>query len=249
MFTSLSRFVNNAAGLEKTLRIAQSLLLINVSLSLAATGKSSWSLALSHIAVSRRFFRLLRWVDCWANAEATFNDQKSNTLHRVVATAKWSLLGIYFFLEMFAITNVLGATTYSWGRPLEIEANKFWVYGLGASIILSLVDLATLPSAPVPNKETVQALNEKGDKNKTTVPEKKEISASPGTNSQNLMKQLVIDTCDLATPGTLIGWIQIDRAYVGAAMFVSSLLAATDIWRNVQAASVPQRALATKGKK
>jgi hypothetical protein len=147
----------------------------------------------------------------------------------------------------------LGVTTYPWARSLEIEANKFWVYGLGASILLSLVDLFTLPGSTVATKDKAEQYDEKAGKNKTTSKSKSNaktntsVPASPG--SQKILKQLTIDICDLSVPGTLVGWISLDKAYVGAAMFISSVLAATDIWRSVQTASAPQQASVSKAKK
>ena len=40
-------------------------------------------------------------------------------LGTIIETAKYSFLGLYFFVEMFTITNAMGITNYSWGAAVS----------------------------------------------------------------------------------------------------------------------------------
>lgn len=56
------------------------------------------------IDVGRRYFRLLKWQPCWSNAITTLGSDKA-PLYKTLDVAKWSMLGMYFFLEMFTIVS------------------------------------------------------------------------------------------------------------------------------------------------
>jgi hypothetical protein len=50
----------------------------------------------------------------------------------------------------------------------------------------------------------------------------------------NIMKKIIIDSCDLFIPGSTTTWMVVSSASVGVLSVVSTVLAATDIWTRVQ---------------
>ena len=116
----------------------------------------------------------------------------------------------------------MGVHESDWATPLFLEANKFWFYGICLSLLLGVVQLWGLGASPAKQSE------EKEDAEKVKR-ERKEWEATRGT----IVRKLVIDGCDLLTPGVTTGWIVFSSANVGMAMVVSTLLASIEIWERV----------------
>lgn len=207
----------------------------------------------------RRYFRLLKWYPCFnsaINAYVSAHDAIGAALEML----KYLFLSAYFFLEATTIvcwrtstsvrlqcllygvqneqTNVMGITTYTWGPEIQQQANRCWVYGLVASIMLSLYILS-LQRRGITREKTRKA--SKADVNGK---EKPKLNDNPSATvvkdesntaqTAQLYEQLIIDACDLLTPGTALGWIKADLAIVGAAMTLSSFLGAQQIWRKLK---------------
>lgn len=193
----------------------------------------------------RRYFRLFKWHSCWNNAYASFSQKDQGAIQTLLEVAKWSLLGFYFFLEMWTIvscnltspprgpadgclsqTNAMGVTDFAWGAPLQFEANRCWFYGLVSSILLSVVSLLFAASSTgAPTKAEKQGKAAKNGK-AAVVPSRAAIVA-----------QLMIDSCDIFTPGVAIGVIFAGPLIVGTASVLSSSIAGRQIWNRVQQAS------------
>lgn len=45
-----------------------------------------------------------------------------------------------------------------------------------------------------------------------------------------LVKNLIVDACDIVIPGSVLGWIPASSTQVGIVMIVSTLAASGDIW-------------------
>lgn len=130
----------------------------------------------------------------------------------------------------------MGVTNISLGHQLQTEANKFWFYGLCSSIALSLVQLFASFLVSEPKVNSTAEENEKpGSKAKRNGKRDVPTQKASKPSSAKLLKQLAIDTSDLALPGSALGWIPADKLAIGVAMFISSSLAIGDIWNNVQA--------------
>lgn len=114
-----------SAGVEKTLRLAQSVAQVVAGLSYLPEEAAPWLKARSQFALgelcneswhdlywialsARRYLRLTKWIDCWQVMHTQFYAQSHSSIRTTLAVAKWSFLGIYFFLEMLTIvsTNV-----------------------------------------------------------------------------------------------------------------------------------------------
>ncbi|KAF2426164.1 hypothetical protein EJ08DRAFT_736495 [Tothia fuscella] len=258
MLQELSNFGNNAAALEKTLRLGQSLSQIAGGVAVSSKDAVTCNIARSQFALSRqdhiklcqtgkadqtgrRFFRLHKWIDCWSSAHTHFYSENSSSVEKMLETFKWSFHGMYFFLEMLTISNVMGLTATSWGPKVTIESNKFWFYGLVTSIILSLYHLwlsSSLFDIPEKSSTTEEVEIKTGvKKSKMDIVDEKSaarpVARRPPTNTSQIWKQLIIDGCDLFIPGSVVGWIPADAVTVGVAMAVSSFLAGRDIWIKV----------------
>jgi len=106
---------------------------------------------------------------------------------------------------------MMDVTQYPWAPALQLEASKYWFYALAISIVLLLYDLG------------VVALGRRA----------KGIVQNVETSS-SLLKQLIMDGCDLLIPGSALGWLPASPLVVGIAMAVSSFLAIQRIWQDLE---------------
>ncbi|GAB7340235.1 hypothetical protein MBLNU457_6700t1 [Dothideomycetes sp. NU457] len=218
MSLKVAKFLNDAAALEKTLRFFHAVSQIFEVVSTTTTAAVAFTKAKNHIAVSRRFFRLHKWIDCWTVAQAQASTDQDD-IRKILSVAKWSLLGMYFFLEMTTITNVMGITAYDWADTAQLEALKFWFYAIAVSIVLTLYGIVFATSRR----------SKKGTSSNKRSKDKMRIR-QPG-----LYLDLVVDVLDLVIPGSAVGFIALDKVTVGIAMAVSSLIAGKRMWDRVQA--------------
>ncbi|WPH03777.1 Hypothetical protein R9X50_00666000 [Acrodontium crateriforme] len=259
MLAPLVKFTDDAAALEKTLRLVQSICTIAIGLAGSNEVVGSWLQARKQIALGRRYFRLLKWHTHWTAAYTSFHETQHRTLEQLLAVTEKTFLGLYFFLEMFTIvrittyipylfhpTNVMGVTTYDWGPQVQLQADRAWLYALIASIWLGLWRLfvagpvVSLKEVKVDAKQTQN--DEVIDEKKAALDEKKVLyeKAPPKAKVQTVDKakiyrQLVIDCCDVCIPGSSIGLIPVSPTVVGSAQFISTILAGQVIWNRVQA--------------
>lgn len=114
-----------------------------------------------------------------------------------------------------------------WYTPVLIEGNKFWFYAICISIARTvgvlLFGLGTQPETQTGHPQTDQ----KGG------PEEP-LPSQPVSSTTSLLKQIVVDGCDLTLPASFLGWISLGNLGVGGAMVVSTVLAWGDVWWRVQ---------------
>lgn len=112
-----------------------------------------------------------------------------------------------------------------WSTTVLIEGSKFWFYAICISIARSFWELLFGFSAEV----TTQNGKANSDK-------KQEKPNSPKrTPSAVLLERIVVDSCDLALPGSFLGWIGLGELGVGMAMVVSTILTSRETWARAQA--------------
>lgn len=58
----------------------------------------------------RRYFRLLKWHSCWNAAYAILNGDEEDAMAKLLAVCNYSVLGLYYFLEMPTIVSVQHAS-------------------------------------------------------------------------------------------------------------------------------------------
>ncbi|KAK7706752.1 hypothetical protein SLS57_009562 [Botryosphaeria dothidea] len=148
-----TRFMNDAAALEKTLRLLQGIAQLSVSIfATVETEEAAHLVDVSgtlrkHFALGRRYFRVFKWIDCaliaadaLRNNEALVDSEREGVL-ALLNIAKWSYLGMFLFTEAFTIVDALGVRKFSWAPMLFVESMRFWFYSISCSIILTCYDL------------------------------------------------------------------------------------------------------------
>ncbi|EAW06519.1 PEX11 domain protein [Aspergillus clavatus NRRL 1] len=216
-----SNFTHTQAGLEKTLRLIQSLAQVVIETSIGNATVKSWSIAKSQLALTRRFFRFFAFVDCFERVFALLGGAGDEGIPlRLIELGRWSCLGLYYVLEDCTLLHAMNVWRVSWGDSLLVEAYKFWFYGLALSILGACWGLLF----PGKVKQSAKGAWGKG--------KGKKVSSSAG--SSVLVRRVVVDGCDLLIPGASLGWMAVSDLVVGMAMVVSTLVAGRDVWMKAQ---------------
>ncbi|KAJ5907341.1 hypothetical protein N7495_000023 [Penicillium taxi] len=220
MASKLSRFFHNGAGLEKTLRLIQSMAQIAAVFSVSSTAVRLTTTKLQ-LALSRRFFRFFGFLDSFQRVSTLLSNGEMKSVAGCLDLAQWTFFGLYFVLEDLTILHAMGVYAVSWEESVMREANKFWLYALTVSIVGSLY--ALLFAAP---REA--QVDEKVDEKKSCKAKKAEstmISTKTG-----LVKKIVLDSCDILIPISLLKWHPIGDLEVGITMVISTVWTGLDIW-------------------
>lgn len=126
---------------------------------------------------------------------------------------------------MFTITNEMGITNNSWTPAVQREADKYWLYAIVASILVSLHQL--LFTTGLQKTQTKFTGDEKD-------PSAGAVSDRENTARLKTLAQLAIDCADVIIPTAGLGWMPLDDVYVGAAGTISTLIAGYELWIGVQ---------------
>jgi hypothetical protein len=161
---------------------------------------------------------------------------------KLLDTAKYTFLGLYFFMEMFTITDVMGLTRLESGPWVVIESNRFWFYALMCSMLSAVWE--GLFAGEKQQRLVAEKEKKKGRKESA---EKRVVSSGPKRGLP--YKQLVIDGCDLFIPGAVVGWMPFSPLTVGVAMAISTLLQLGDMWPRIQAQTAAAAAAAASVQK
>ncbi|KAF2141332.1 uncharacterized protein K452DRAFT_298718 [Aplosporella prunicola CBS 121167] len=150
-----TRFMNDAAALEKTLRLLQGLAQLAASVLAADHHLVLVAGALrKHFALGRRYFRYFKWLDCALAAADAMPGRGSESevggkegVETLLIAARASFLGMYLLLEACTILHVMGVHKSSWAPTFHVEGMRFWFYSLCCSIVLSVHELHTSSKA------------------------------------------------------------------------------------------------------
>lgn len=123
----------------------------------------------------------------------------------------------------------MGIWVTPWAQELFIECHKWWFFGIALSIIGSTVDIFFPVSEPTPTSSSSSS-SSAAKKSATGEKEKKQPQQSQIRDLTPLVKRLIVDSCDLVIPGSVLGWIPASGTQVGIVMIVSTLVASGDIW-------------------
>ncbi|KAF2090229.1 hypothetical protein K490DRAFT_63099 [Saccharata proteae CBS 121410] len=142
-----TKFVNDAAGLEKTLRGLQGM--TQLAASFFAGYEMIEYLAMSevirkHFALGRRYFRFFKFIDCVvASADALQGDENGGPegVLGALNAVRWQFLGLYILTEAFTILDAMGLRRSSWAPFIFVESMRFWFYSICCTIVLLSVDL------------------------------------------------------------------------------------------------------------
>jgi len=264
MMQSISNYASDAVGIEKSLKLLQNASQIAANIGYWSPKEAGqWANAKDQFALARRYFRLFKWVDCWRVAndqyQSYMTDVKDenkvpkrpspaqNSIHFLLIVSKWSLLGMYLFVEMFTIVDAVSGTWRPWAVTAQTEALKIWVYALASSVLLDLYEIMIIYSAQSTAAPTTTLSASKreqqlgssepekpaeNDKDRINTPSPSALGTSQ-TKCQQLYRQLVIDSCDLLIPSVAVGWLVFDPVTVGVAGSISALVGGSDAWARV----------------
>ncbi|PWY83674.1 hypothetical protein BO94DRAFT_449279, partial [Aspergillus sclerotioniger CBS 115572] len=234
MLTHLSRFTRTTPGLEKTLRLVQSLCVLALQVpDLNYVAVTRFGIAKQQLALTRRFLRFFNFIECFNRVFALLAAPTASTARQggsgsgsgmviqVLEITKWSCFGCYFLLE--DLTLLHATSIHPLPTPLNkfilTEANKFWFYALSFSLLGAGVSF--LSSFTFSSSSTVF---------ESVKTEKKTKTAAGSITWYGIFKMAVVDSCDLLIPGTFLGWIQMEQVGVGVGMVVSTLVSGWEIW-------------------
>lgn len=126
----------------------------------------------------------------------------------------------------------MGVYAVPWEERVMREANTFWFYAISFSLLGSIY--ALLFSGAVEqkskSKDGEKKINEKTGKTEKI---QKVEKPAPGVSTSVLLKQIVVDGCDILLPVTLLGWYHPGDLVVGGTMVLSTLLTGSKIWAQV----------------
>jgi len=221
------RFGSDAAGLEKLLRLLQSLCQILAAYALVADEVRVWMLLRRQFGVGRRFLRFFRWVGCFEKAWACFMESgEGRGIKMLLEVGRWGFLGLYMGLESATILDTLLVRTTSFGEMCTLEGNKFWFYSLVCSIAWGVWEVW----GTYGEMEVV----EKGKEEEVEVEKRlANMKTARGAKRKRIVLKIVSDGFDLFVPGHVTGWIATSPATAGMASVVSTLLSSRDIWERM----------------
>jgi len=136
---------------------------------------------------------------------------------------KFTFLGLYFLLEMFTITDVMGLTNLEWGPWLVRQGNLFWFYGLACSLLLGIWEIWF-------GEEVEEAKTGAGEKDGVKKGSAEKEVVEKRAERDLPYKQIMIDGCDLLIPGAAVGWLPYSPLTISVAMSISTVLSMSDMW-------------------
>ena len=226
------------AGLEKILRLLQSLCMITAAylLQSSPSGAAPFQQGIKSLAVGRRylrFFKLFPLLDTFWTVSEKGSAKGRNQIVHLLEMGKVGFGALYLIGQNVTMLDAMGVWKVEWAGMVMMEANRFWFYSLACACMLTLHGLWNLPSFPAPVEV------EKGDsfeeRTKAGLEKRKavELAAKNGERRKRLVKDLVMYGADLFIPGDLTGWMRTEQWWVGSAMAVSTLLASEEVWEKV----------------
>ncbi|KAF7714476.1 Uncharacterized protein PECH_004932 [Penicillium ucsense] len=234
MVSQLSRFLNSGNGLEKTLRLIQSLSQIAAVFTVGSSAVR-FTTAKAQLALTRRFFRFFGFIGSFQQVSDLLSKDGMGTVAGILDLAKYTCFGLYFILEDLTILHAMGVYLVPWEPRVMQEANTFWFYALAFSIAGAVWALLfSSPAKPVP--EIKSSESEKRKLERKPGHQDKKLTTHANTNyagSWKLARQIIAESCDVILPVTLLGWYPTGDLTVGLTMVVSTLLTSMEIWRRL----------------
>ncbi|KAE8356967.1 hypothetical protein BDV28DRAFT_144635 [Aspergillus coremiiformis] len=205
-----SNFTHTSAGLEKILRLIQAFTQIAIELDIDPAWTTQWGIARAQLALARRFFRFFAFVDCFNRVYGLLGGEQGQGF------------------QFMTLLHAMNVHLVSWNGSVLVEANKFWFYALSLSILGAIWGLLVTSSTSA-SKTSRDAKKRNGKHS-----EKPALVARDRAERTGLLKQVVVDGCDLLIPGVFVGWMQVSDLVVGVAMAVSTVLSGGDVWGRAQ---------------
>ncbi|PYI05401.1 hypothetical protein BO78DRAFT_371055 [Aspergillus sclerotiicarbonarius CBS 121057] len=238
MLSHLSRFTRTTPGLEKTLRLIQSICVLALQVpDLNHVAISRFGIAKQQLALTRRFLRFFNFIECFnrvfgllgTTPRSMSTDSRQSgggswgeMITTILEISKWSCFGCYFLLEDLTLLHAtsIHPLPTTWNKTLLTEANKFWFYALLFSLLTSGMSFLSLSFSSSPSSSSNAKKNKRNPTTRSITP-------------FSLFKKVLVDTCDLLIPGTFLGWIPMQQMGVGVGMVTSTLVSGWEIWRTI----------------
>ncbi|KAK2809488.1 hypothetical protein FQN50_003756 [Emmonsiellopsis sp. PD_5] len=245
LLKQFSNYTNSSVGLENFLRLIQTICQVIAATAGSPAEAEPWGMAWGHLALSRRYFRYLQFIDCFGSAwDAIVSTQSAGGyVLRTLQAGEWSCLGGYLLLEAFTILDALNIHPTPWAKQTLLESYKFWFFSMLFSMAGVMYQLAFLPttkttktssspSSENPDGDVKKKVSEKEtekEKEKETEKEAEPVETGP------LMREFVATACDILIPGAALGWMDVSFLTISVAAVLSTVLRAMDKWGKVQA--------------
>ncbi|KAJ5223892.1 hypothetical protein N7468_008434 [Penicillium chermesinum] len=213
MAMKLTRFFNDMAGLEKTLRLIQAVAQIAAVFTVGSTAVRLTTAKLQ-LALTRRFFRFFSFVGAFERVFTLLIHGGLSSTAGTIDMAKWTAFGFYFILEDTTILHALGV----WQVPWEERMMR-----------LHALYTASQEGPAEPNREkekTEGKLDEKEGEQTQEAP-------APKVNTSAVWQQVVGESCDILLPLELLNWMPTGDLVIGVTMVVSTLLSIRSVWARV----------------
>jgi hypothetical protein len=120
-----------------------------------------------------------------------------------------------------------------WEARVMKEANTFWFYALSFSLAGAFYALLFSASAGSAPKAKDQREKKNGTVAEKEKPEPVTNKKADAPKTTALVRQIVVESCDLVLPITLLSWVHTSDLVVGLTMVVSTVLTGREIWKKV----------------
>ncbi|KAJ5666630.1 hypothetical protein N7462_011039 [Penicillium macrosclerotiorum] len=226
MISQLNRFITSGSGLEKTLRLCQAVAQIAAVFTVHSTAVRLTTAKLQ-LALTRRFFRFFGFIESFQRVSARLSMEGMGSVSGWLELAKWTCFGLYFILEDLTILHAMGVYLVPWEARVMREANTFWFYALFFSILGSVYGLLFTSDERSPKAE-----DQKKKSGQKSQKEKAATIAEPEVpHSSTLVRQIIVDSCDMLIPAELLNWFPTGDLVLGVTMVMSTLLTGHAIWK------------------
>ncbi|ODQ63135.1 peroxisomal biogenesis factor 11 [Nadsonia fulvescens var. elongata DSM 6958] len=218
------RYLESTTGRDKLLRTVQYwskfLAFVLYRKGFTAPTVAFWKTLQTQLGLSRKLFRVGKFVNHAKQAATAYNQQTTDPLLRASTVARQ--LGYTFYLIFDTLNWIHSSGVYrlNQGKTIGKIASRFWLMGLVSSVVNSLrkLQIAQLQAA---------LLREESEKDLASL---KRVQAE----SQVARKQLAWDLLDMTNPMTSLGLLHFDDGVVGLAGFITALWGVQAAWEKTK---------------
>ncbi|KAH6617897.1 peroxisomal biogenesis factor 11-domain-containing protein [Chaetomium sp. MPI-SDFR-AT-0129] len=254
-FEQLVKFGTDAYGIERLLRLIQSLITILlfaptslnhlpllsllIPASFISPTASTTTTTLTHLrkrlATLRQPLRFFRFLDCFASAWTIFTTTTTATPSLADTLLRWTDFGSKAFNGMYLL---LESAVFA-EAVLDVPGVGLWVGGPEAVKRMGLdgqrfwfVSLVCgIVGGVVKLMVSETGGQEGGSGGKEDGDGKgKEGSVKSVQKKWKVLRRVVADMMDLAVPGSAVGWVPLSPGMVGVLMFGSTVLTGLEVW-------------------
>lgn len=214
----------------------------------------------NQINLTRRYLRTFKFFEPYVLAYNLATDTTGpKSLETYLDIMYGSLMGLFGMIETATLLDIAGIPGLQIFGPertvyLNIEAQRFWLFGLACSVLSGGIKLIKLfAHAPVPSsgdgygagadiaEADKQAVSEKeGGKEEELKAERERLRNVVAHRKQHrrelqrkarlLTRKMLADSLDMIIPLGAVGWYLAEPGVVGSVMLATSFLTSLDTW-------------------